>query len=150
MAKDPNIRSAYEKTKRVPYVSKLPSRTKQAPHAECDINVIMSKYQQTGVIEHVNNRPGEYGSFIGYADYHTSLNQILEAQQSFDQLPSSIRARFINDPAEFLKFAQDPANLHEMTEMGLTRTPVAEPTQADTPVSEAEASPTSNDEPNPS
>ena len=119
MTKTVKFKNAYSPSEKVQYSSKLPSRTKQAPHAECDINQIMSKYQKTGIIEHVQNRPGSYESFIGATDYHTSMNMILEAQESFNLLPSSVRARFENDPGAFLAFVQDPANHEEMGRMGL-------------------------------
>ncbi len=96
-----------------------PSLAKQSFASECDINNIMRKYQKTGLIEHLNTHQGDYGNFIGFEDYHQSLNQILEAQESFASIPSSVRRQFNNDPEVFLKFAQNPENLDQMIEMGL-------------------------------
>lgn len=44
-------------------------------------------------------------------------------KKSFMTLPASVRERFANDPGEFLKFAEDPANLDEMVDMGLATYP---------------------------
>ena len=37
----------------------------------------------------------------------------------FADLPSSIRTKFNNDPAQYLDFVQDPEKLEEMRELGL-------------------------------
>ncbi len=96
-----------------------PSLAKQSFREECDINTIMKKYEKTGLIEHLNRHQGDYGNFIGYEAYHESLNKLLAAQEAFASIPSSIRRKFGNDPAEFLEFAQNPENLDQMIEMGL-------------------------------
>jgi len=114
-----NFRTAYQKHKRYPIMFEQPTLTKQAFKDECDINNIMSKYQKTGMVEHLNQNNGEYGDFISYEDYHTSLNQILEAQETFNSIPSSIREKFNNNPAEFLEFAQNPDNHNQMVQFGM-------------------------------
>ncbi len=96
-----------------------PSLAKQSFKQECDINNIMRKFQKTGLVDHLNTHNGEYGNFIHTADYHSSLNQILEAEEMFATIPSSIRKKFDNDPSLFLDFVQDPENIPEMIEMGL-------------------------------
>lgn len=115
------IRSAYEPHERVQFSSELPSRTKQAPHAECDINVIMSKYEKTGVINHFNTHQGDYGDFLGFSDFHDAMNQVRAAEDAFASIPSRIRKEFNNDPAQFMEFAQNPSNLDKMREMGLAK-----------------------------
>lgn len=111
-----------------------PSKTKQSMKAECDINNIMAKYQKSGLVTHVNERQGTYDDFISAPDYHTAMNQICAANESFESLPSGIRNRFHNDPALFLEFVQDPAHQDELVRMGLAdpkpeKTPT-EPVQA--------------------
>ncbi len=95
------------------------SLAKQSFKEECDINTIMRKYEKSGLIAHLNKHQGQYGNFIGFQDYHASQNQILEARESFATIPAKIRAKFNNDPATFLEFAQNPDNLDQMIEMGL-------------------------------
>lgn len=96
-----------------------PSLTKQSFAKECNINTIMGKFEKTGNISHLNNHNGGYGNYIGYLDYHASLNKIHEADQAFNELPPLVRSKFHNDPAQFLEFAQNSENLTEMREMGL-------------------------------
>jgi len=95
------------------------SRTKQSFQAECNINNIMRKHEKTGLLDHVAAHVGGYGDFITSDDYHSAQNRILEAQASFNSLPANLRADFNNSPAEFLSFAQDPANFDEMVSLGL-------------------------------
>lgn len=86
---------------------------------ECDVNVIMARYQATGELTHVNQLAGEYADYSNVMDYQAGLDLIMAADELFMELPSKVRDRFKNDPAAFLDFATDPSNLDEMREMGL-------------------------------
>jgi len=128
------IRKRYDPSLKVAIAFTKPSKTKQAFKDESDINNILAKYQKTGVLTHVANKPPGYGDFSNVEDYQTSLNKVLEAQRGFMDLPSSIRARFNNDPGAFLEFTSNPANMGEMVKMGLA---TAKPTpQQDLPIPE--------------
>ena len=96
-----------------------PSLTKRSMQAECDINNIMRKFQNTGLIDHQNTHQGQYGDFTSAEDYHASMTRIVEAQEMFEALPSTIRRRFHNDPAEFLEFVADAENRPEAEKLGL-------------------------------
>lgn len=102
-----------------------PSLTRQSFNDECNINNIMAKFKKTGIIEHAKEHQGQYGDFTEVTDYHTALNHVLQAQDSFMSLPAQLRARFGNDPGEFLQFTDDPDNIDEMREMGLLPLPNA-------------------------
>ena len=78
----------------------------------------MAKYQSTGAIAHFNRNAASYGDATG-ADFKQAMDISTSAQQNFDQLPSSLRKKFGNDPAAFLDFVQDPKNADEMAELGL-------------------------------
>lgn len=86
---------------------------------ECDVNVIMARYQKTGDISHLGQIAGEYGDFSDVFDYKSGLDRIYAAQDLFLELPSSIRDKFQNDPAKFIDFAQNPENQQELRDMGL-------------------------------
>lgn len=58
-------------------------------------------------------------------DYQTALNQVILAQQMFDELPSQVRKEFNNNPTEFVEYCQNTDNYEHLIELGL-----AEPTQA--------------------
>lgn len=105
------------------------SRTKQAFRDECDVNQILAKWQKTGLITHVVSQPPKFGDFEIVPDYQASLNAILAADSAFMALPSSVRDRFSNDPAQLFAFLQDSANKDEAIKLGLIDPPVvvAEP-----------------------
>lgn len=104
-----------------------PSRTKQEFKDECDINVLMKRYQKTGLFP---QRPGDvprYVSNIGMPDYQASLEIVMRAQDEFASLNSELRKRFDNDPAKFLAFVNDPKNADELVKLGLREAPQPPP-----------------------
>jgi len=113
----------YQPTERVQLTFPDSTMTKQSFKDECDINNIMKKYEKNGLIDHLNNTRGEYGDFIGFSDYQTSLNEIKAADEAFATIPAAIRARFNNNPSEFLEFVQDEKNADEMIRLGLANGP---------------------------
>lgn len=115
------------KRKRVQVHFDDPGLTKQAFRDECNVNTIMAKYQKTGLLPHVDVHKGRYGDFTNVQDYQSSLNQVMAAQDMFNSLPSSIRVRFSNDPAEFLRFVDNPSNLDEMRSLGLLPSEIPAP-----------------------
>lgn len=119
MAKEkPVIRKPYDAHDRVKYTSNLPSRTKQSFADESNINTILRKYHQTGFFPYYD-KPQLYGDFTNIHDYHTAHNKLIEANNAFNALPSNIRKRFENSPAQFLEFIAEPSNHDEMVELGL-------------------------------
>ena len=100
-------------------LKKRPSLTEQSHKAECDVNTIMKRYERDGLLTHVNAFQGDYGDFTGVQDYHTSMNQILLADEMFLSLPAKVREEFDNDPGKFLEFAENPDNEEKMRDMGL-------------------------------
>lgn len=95
------------------------SMTHQSFKQECDINHILKKYNRTQMLTHINKIQGNYGDFSGVQDYQTSLNQVIQAQDSFLALSSDLRKRFGNDPVNFLEFVNNPANYAESAKLGL-------------------------------
>ena len=114
----PRFRTAYGQKLRVGTKVEGKTMTKQSMKEECDINFIVEKYQKTGVVQHTREYEGQYGEFMSI-DYHEAMNQVTAAQEMFMSIPSDIRARFHNDPGEFLAFVGDDANIEEMRELGL-------------------------------
>lgn len=98
-----------------------PSLTKQEFQAECDINNIIKHFSVTGMFNHVNTRAsqGAYEDLPDQVDFQESLNTIKAAETAFMSLPAKVRDRFGQDPAEFLAFLADPANLEEARKLGL-------------------------------
>lgn len=99
--------------------------TDQSFKEECDINTIMARYQSTGEIPLLNDQQGQWLDVTGM-DFQRHMDFIIDAQNLFDQLPSSIRDRFGNDPAAFLDFTSNDDNAVEIAKMGLLTEDAAE------------------------
>ena len=110
-----------------------PSRTRQEFADECDINVLMRKFEATGVVSHVNERQPMYLDLSdGVPDLATALDIVREANLAFMSLPARARAEFDNDPVKFVAFAQDPENMQQMVDWGLAVfTPEAQPAKVE-------------------
>lgn len=102
-------------------VSTPPSMTKQSFVEQCDINNILKQFKASGMLTHINQQAaqGRYLDLPDDLDYQNALNIVLEAENSFASLPSKVRDRFHNDPAEFLQWFQDPDNQDEAIKLGL-------------------------------
>jgi phage internal scaffolding protein len=112
--------------KRVSLDVKSESVVQQAFKDECDVNRILKKYDKTGIITHVARAQAQYGDFTQVNEYQVALNTVIQAQASFEELPSSVRKKFGNDPGAFIEFVTNPANADEMVTLGLAQ-PKVEP-----------------------
>ena len=113
------IRKPYDRHLRVTKSTSNESQVQQSMAAECDINKIMERHNKTGLVTHINPAIPQYGDFTQVQDYHSALNQVIDAQMAFDTLPASIRAKFQNDPGQFLDYMSDDENLDEKRKLGL-------------------------------
>lgn len=96
----------------------IASKTKQSFKDDCNINVIMDKYRNTGTVP-VHNKEPKYGNFTNGGDFSQRMLQIKQANEDFMELPARMRAQFENDPAILLDFLDDPDNRLEAQELGL-------------------------------
>jgi len=95
--------------------------TKQSFKDECDINTIMNRYLSTGEMPVINERAPQYLDVSSGFDFSEMQRQVLEAEELFSELPSILRNRFANNPADFLSYCADPANEPEMRKLGLLK-----------------------------
>ncbi|MDC0344486.1 hypothetical protein OAM66_03175 [Pelagibacteraceae bacterium] len=119
------FRKPYREFERRPFIPDPVSRTKQSFADECEINNIMAKFQQTGVINHAAKHQATYGQADG-TTFQEAMNIVIEAQEAFSDLPSSLRSRFGNDPAAYLNFVSNEENYPEMERLGLLNRAYAE------------------------
>lgn len=110
--------SAYSPKRKIRITFPAEGRTKQSFKQECDINTIMSRYLKTGLLEHVRQDIAQFIDVTG-ADFMEAQNLVAGANSMFHSLPSHIRTKFDNNPAEFLKFMENPANAQEAISLGL-------------------------------
>lgn len=100
-------------------------RTKQSFRDECDINRIMARYIETGMLEGRDPNAARYLDVtdLQSMDYQAALNFVIDAQASFFDLPSAIRSRFQNDPGALIAFLDNPVNKDEAIRLGLLPNP---------------------------
>lgn len=119
-----------------------PSMTEQHFKDECDINNIVARYQETGVLPQGDRQP-LFGDFAEFPqDLQSSQAYFDDAQERFMQLPATLRKEFDNDPVKLLRFVADDNNRQRAIELGL----IDKPAQANSPVSPQETNVSSNPE----
>ena len=110
----------YKNPKKVePFNTVGESMTQEQFAEESEINNIIRSHDRNGVIEHINKGNAIYGDFSNITDFSEALDQIREAQNEFQQIPSEIREKFQNDAGQFFKFASNPDNIQELRDLGL-------------------------------
>jgi len=118
-----SFRSAYSIKPRSQMNTGSISLTEKHHKDECDINKILGRYLKTGVITHGKTLTGYYDDVSNIGDYTQAMETVARAKELFMQLPSGVRTKFNNNPAEFLDFCGDEDNLEELQEMGLANAP---------------------------
>jgi len=112
------LRKYHIPRKRVQTHTVGPSKTKQSPLQETDINFIVKKSVSNGHLP-MMMQEARYGDFSEPTTYQDALNTVIVAQNQFAALPSHVRERFGNNPEHFLRFTADPKNAAEMVKLGL-------------------------------
>lgn len=92
----------------------------QSAEEEANINTIVRRFGVTGQLPDQVNMPLS-GDFLGITDFHTAMNTIRKAQEEFLNVPADLRARFNNDPQQFINFLEDASNRDEATRLGLLK-----------------------------
>lgn len=120
------FRTAYTKKCGKGLSFKLPSMTQQHFKDECDINTIISRYENTGSYYEpgvVPTRKAAFDDFSAVPDFMDAQNFIIEAGERFNELSSRVRRRFNNNPAELLEFLANSDNIDEAISLGIVSSP---------------------------
>jgi len=94
-----------------------PTKAQQHFKEECDINYVLNNFGVTALS--TTPLTPRYGDFSDVVDYHSALNAVIAAEDSFMALPANIRTRFENDPANLIDFLENPANREEAEKLGI-------------------------------
>jgi|SRR5579859_2431667 len=94
------------------------SLTKQSEAGDADINVILSRYEKTGIVP-VDTREKLFIDVSQMENYQAVLEHVRTTEEFFMQLPAGVRSRFENSPSVFLDRVVDPAYRKELQEIGL-------------------------------
>lgn len=87
-----------------------PSQTLQSFKDDADINCIIARFENTGVLVDPTvpvSRTPQFGDFSDLPSYQEAQNVIVAANNAFNSLSSKIRERFGNDPAAYFDFVQN-------------------------------------------
>lgn len=105
-----NFNSRYSVTGEKPGVKFVePSATLQSFKDDADINCIIARYENTGVLVDPSvpvSRTPNFGDFSDLPTYQEAQNVIIAAKNAFDTLSAKIRERFHNDPAAYYDFVR--------------------------------------------
>ena len=129
------IRKPYDDSPNTSIDCSEPVVTEQAPKEAVDVNTIWKKYQKTGTIDHVRSHAGTYMDAPSGKDFQSAMNLIAQATTVFEELPSSVRASFDNDPVKYLDAIENKTE--EAIELGLVaRIDPVETAQIELPLSD--------------
>ncbi|QXP08414.1 MAG: internal scaffolding protein [Arizlama microvirus] len=132
----PKFATHWENRIKVGLKNDKPGKTQQSGKEECDINNILKRYEKTGILPDMIKTDPRYGDFSSCPEYQEALNIVELANTQFNALDAHARRRFDNDPAKFLEFAENPANLGEMVKLGLATEIKPIPAPVETPKTE--------------
>lgn len=96
-------------------------KTRQDQRDDADINVIVKRYGLTGQLPQVRPKIPMEADFrdAGDFDLGAALRFVRDADAAFMAYPAEVRAKFDNDPAEFVRFVENPSNKEECIRMGI-------------------------------
>lgn len=95
-------------------------RTKSEFADDCDINKIMSRYRQTGILPESSKAAlAQYGNFDQIPSFHEMQDRVLAAHELFSSLPAHVRKEFDNDPGRFIDSSQTAEGMALMVKLGL-------------------------------
>lgn len=117
--------------------------TEQHHKESCDMQHILKKFRNTGVLDHVAQHQGSYMNLPDAPTFHEAQNMIAEAKSVFESVPAHIRQDFDNDASKFVDFMQNNDNIDTIKAYGLDashltpkpQTPEPTPTPKKTPKS---------------
>lgn len=115
------FRTAYERCEHKGIEFTEPTMAQQSFKDECDVNNIIDRYTRTGVVPDylTQTAEGVYGDFSDVGDFTDMQNKLIQAQASFDALPSEVRRRFDDDPAKLIAFVRNKDNYDEAVKLGI-------------------------------
>lgn len=113
------------------YVQTTEDMAKQEFKEECDINRIVDRFAQSGLVTHLARGVPQFADVSEMGDYRSAIETVREAQEFFMGLPAKVRAEFNNDPAQLLDAAHNPEYWDRLIELGIleaAESPHAPPT----------------------
>ena len=111
----PIPRNAYEREAVQIDFSDTESLTEQHHARSCDINTILARYKQTGVIEHISNFEPQYGDVSG-VEFKDAMDKVAAVKSEFEALPAWARNNF-DGVGHYLELMQTDQGVEELRKM---------------------------------
>ena len=126
------FRSRYSVTGEKPGITfDQPSQTLQSFKDDADINCIIARFENTGVLVDPTvpvSRTPQFGDYSEMPSYQEAQNVIVAANNAFNDLSAKVRERFGNDPAAYFQFVQSlkegSEEYAEAVRLGIVNEPV--------------------------
>ncbi len=91
---------------------------KQSMKKECDVNRIVARYVETGMLEHLATGIPAYVDVSELGDYRSIIEQVRSVESYFAKLPAAVRGAFEHDPAVFMDYLET-ASAEDLEKFGL-------------------------------
>tara|TARA_Y100001968_G_scaffold309831_1_gene330098 strand:- start:154 stop:633 length:480 start_codon:yes stop_codon:yes gene_type:complete len=113
------FRTHYSPQLRVTFETEGESLTEQQFAEESQIINKIRKYDSQGFFDSINRNPAQYTDFTQVRDLSDAIDQIEQARDAFQTIPSDVRKKFNNSASEFFEFASKESNYGELVKLGL-------------------------------
>lgn len=97
---------------------KDPSLADQSQRDEVDINTVIARFGITGHLPENAQLP-MYAEFDRVYDRHSVMNEVIDAQTMYNQMPEAVRHLCGKNFRDFLQFVENPENTGKLVELGL-------------------------------
>lgn len=111
-----------------------PSLTVQSDAKAADINEVLRRFEQVGIVEHLRDVDLQFADVSEFTDYADLMRNLRFAEERFMELPSKVREVFGHDVAKWLDAAHNTpeqnAELFEKFGVNASGLPLEKPTPA--------------------
>lgn len=95
------------------------SRTKQEFTKDCDINLIVKKYEKSGILSHLNRGKPSYVDNGDSVSLHEAMDKVMEAEGGFANLPAAVRDAANGDPVQLLEMLESEEGARVLEDAGM-------------------------------
>ncbi len=92
---------------------------KQSMKDECDVNLIVARFAETGLIDHLADGIPAFVDVSELGDYRSIIEQVRKVDEYFAGLPAGVRGEFGNDAARFMDYLESGASAEDLQKLGL-------------------------------
>ncbi len=95
-----------------------PGKAKQSMKDECDVNLIVARFTETGFMSHVSSGIPSFVDVSELTDYRSALEHVRSVTEYFAGFPAKVRAEFGNDAVAFMEYLESGATPEDLEALG--------------------------------